>query len=98
MPTEKESVTIKRERRLSTNPLGANMDNKKIDSSAAPDVTLVPVVCPDGVHCGECPQLQPYGDQKDLQAKCGLTGKDLMWHDYWIASECYQEPDNVKTS
>jgi hypothetical protein len=45
------------------------------------------VVCSDGVHCGDCPHLKPYGAESDLTAKCGLTGNDLMWHDYWIA-EC----------
>jgi len=47
-----------------------------------------PVVCEDGIHCGDCPYLEPYGDyERDLTAKCNLTGNDLMWYDYWIA-EC----------
>ena len=46
------------------------------------------VVCDDGVHCGDCPHLKPYGYENDLTARCALTGNDLMWHDYWIASEC----------
>ena len=51
------------------------------------------VVCSDGIHCGDCQHLKPYGAENDLTAKCDLTGNDLMWHDYWIA-EC--DTHNVK--
>jgi hypothetical protein len=40
-----------------------------------------------GIHCGDCPYLEPYGRETDLTAKCKLLGRDLMFHDYWIA-EC----------
>jgi len=42
-----------------------------------------------GVHCdGLCPYLAPYGKENDLTAICKLTGGELTWYDYWIASEC----------
>lgn len=37
------------------------------------------------VHCdGDCPHLQPYGDEYDLTARCDLTYDDLQWYDFWI--------------
>jgi len=42
-----------------------------------------PVICEDGIHCGECPNLRDYDDS----ATCSLTGNELSWHDFWIA-EC----------
>ena len=47
------------------------------------------IPCDDGVHCdGECPFLAPYGDEYSITAKCNLTGEDLMWYDYWVATGC----------
>lgn len=52
------------------------------------------VLCSDGIHCGDCPHLKPYGDQYDLTAKCDLMGKDLMWYDYWLAECSIDESQN----
>ena len=55
-----------------------------------------PIICKDKIHCGgDCPNLNAYGDEYDFTAKCVLSGKDLMWHDYWIA-ECDVPVDEVK--
>lgn len=36
----------------------------------------------------KCEYLLPYGKEEDLTAKCAITGKNLMWYDFWIATEC----------
>jgi len=54
------------------------------------DKQIKPIICDDGIHCGECLNITPYGQQEDLTAKCALSGNDLQWHDYWIA-ECDTE-------
>jgi hypothetical protein len=47
------------------------------------------VLCDDGIHCGSvCPNLLPYGSDTDLTAKCAITGGELIWHDFWVATEC----------
>ena len=45
------------------------------------------VISSDGIHCGDCLNLKSYGNEYALTAKCELTGKQLLWHDYWLA-EC----------
>ena len=49
-----------------------------------------PIVCKDNIHCGEdCPYLiTPSSDISiSLEARCSLLGRNLMYHDFWIA-EC----------
>lgn len=54
-----------------------------------------PIVSEDNIHCDpSCPylfRLNP-NDVYSLDARCTLTGEDLMWYDFWIA-ECEESKD-----
>lgn len=42
-----------------------------------------PVV--NGIWCGDCPHLAPYGEERALTARCMLKQVELEWYDYWLA-------------
>jgi len=52
-----------------------------------------------GIHCScYCPYLIDNGQDNDIgEAKCALTGNELMWHDYWIG-DCKGEEDALYTN
>jgi hypothetical protein len=49
------------------------------------------IVCEDGWNCDpECPYLKPSENTNDVKGKCGLTGNDLDWYDWYLA-DCESE-------
>ena len=58
------------------------------------DIVISPVdrlVMPDGYHCDpECPHLRPDADTTNVFGKCALSGKDLDWHDWYVA-DCVEK-------
>ena len=36
----------------------------------------------------DCEGLQIYGKEEYVTARCKITGRDLVWYDFWIATEC----------
>ena len=51
---------------------------------------MLPKVEKDGIHCNcTCPHLKEKLDNRGgFSATCGITGKDLIFYDFWIAMEC----------